>query len=679
MVITALGKFIKYGQTFLSCFLLLTPYTPLDSVQMAYGSSAPYGTMTLGPNNQLVATQTAYEPTSLITSDFQNPQDLCYDRFANQLLVADTGNSRLVVLDTDGSLIREISAELTTPTGVSFDEEYYYVADKGAKAINVYDKVDGTLSQTIKRPETPLFGLSSPFVPTKIAVNPKGIYLVSEGATKGVIQLNLEGEFIGYVGANRTPMSFGTFLQETFFSEQQQESILKAAPPSPSNLAFNEQGLLYTITNGDAHAPIKKLNTLGHIIMSPSFVVPKISAVSIDQSNNIYGVTSDGQIVIYDSYGDLLFLFGEDSEYSERFGNLKSPTAITLLDNRTLFALDSETNAIVSYETTDFANLVFEAVDYYTDGLYVEGMPLWEEILALNGMFILSYRALAAANMKLGNYALALEQYRLAEDKTGYSEAFWQIRNEWIQTYLLKLFLILFALAIIAIAIRIIYRRTRLLDKPSLLLRRVKQNTFVQQMTFGLKFQKQPTDSVYKIKYESGAGVLTASILYVWFIALQIIGIFMTGFLFSTRNVYNTQILELVFLSVAPLFLWIIANYFVSTVSDGEGKLKHLYISTIYSLTPYLIGAIPIFLLSRILTLNEQFIYTFANIVMYGWCAVLLFKNYQEAHDYTFGKTIKNILLTAVCFVFFILAAYILYMLTKELFDYIAQVLREVF
>jgi hypothetical protein len=35
--------------------------------------------------------------------------------------------------------------------------------------------------------------------------------------------------------------------------------------------------------------------------------------------------------------------------------------------------------------------------------------------------------------------------------------------------------------------------------------------------------------------------------------------------------------------------------------------------------------------------------------------------------------------LTAVCFVFFILAAYILYMLTKELFDYIAQVLREVF
>ena len=124
--------------------------------------------------------------------------------------------------------------------------------------------------------------------------------------------------------------------------------------------------------------------------------------------------------------------------------------------------------------------------------------------------------------------------------------------------------------------------------------------------------------------------------------------------------------------------MWIIANYFVSTVSDGEGKLKHLYIGTIYALTPYLIFALPIFLLSRILTLNEGFIYTLANVLIYGWCVVLLFKNYQEMHDYSFSKTIKNILLTAVCFIFFILAVYMLYMLSKQLFDYIAQVLREV-
>ena len=43
----------------------------------------------------------------------------------------------------------------------------------------------------------------------------------------------------------------------------------------------------------------------------------------------------------------------------------------------------------------------------------------------MNEMFILSYKALAAANMKLGNYELALrKQYELAEDRNGYSEAF---------------------------------------------------------------------------------------------------------------------------------------------------------------------------------------------------------------------------------------------------------------
>lgn len=662
-----------------SLFLLLTPFISDERSKVTVLASAPYGTMTMGPNNSLVATQNAYEPNKLMWNDLENPQDLYYDEFNEELLIADTGNKRVVILDKDGNLNAILSEDLAIPTGVTADENYYYVADKGNKVINVYLKETRALNKKITRPETSLFGTSSPFVPLKIRVNPKGIYLVSEGATKGVIQLNLEGEFIGYVGANRTPQSFQTFLQGIFFSKQQKESILKAAPPSPSNLAFDNQGLLYTVTNGDAHQPIKKLNTLGHIIMSPNFAVPKVNAVSIDKHNNIYGVTSDGKIVVYDSHGDLLFLFGADTEYDERFGNLKYPTALALLEDRSLVVLDSEMKAVIRYAPTDFANLVFKAVDYYTEGLYLEGKPLWEEVLALNGMFILSYRALAAANMKLGNYNLALKQYRLAEDKAGYSEAYWQIRNNWIQNNLLTVFLVLLGIVILFLIIRLIYRKTKVLDKPALVMRRIKNNKFMKQLTFGTTFQKNPSEAVYLIKYENGASVLTASLLYVWYIALQIISIFLTGYLFSNQNVYNTQIAEVIFFSVAPLFLWIVANYFVSTVTDGEGKLKDLYIGTIYALTPYLIWAIPIFLISRVLTLNEQFIYTAANVIIYGWCVILLFKNYQEMHDYTFWKTVKNILLTAVCCVFFVLAAYIIFKLSKELFDYIAQVFRELF
>jgi hypothetical protein len=661
-----------------SLFVFLFLMSSLTSLTREIKASAPYGTMTMGPDNTLVATQTAYEPNELVTAEFTNPQDLVYDHYEETLIVADTGNARVVILDEEHQIKRVLDEELSSPTGVSFDEIYYYVADKTRRVVNVYEKDTGVLHKQILKPDTPLFGLSSPFTPTKVSVNPKGIYIISDGATKGVIQMNIEGEFMGYVGANRTEKSFASFLQDIFFSKQQKESILKAAPPSPNNLSFNSQGLLYTVTSGDANAPIKKLNTLGNIIMSPSYGVKKIVSISIDESDNIFGVTSDGQIVVYDSFGNLLFLFGDINEYTERFGNLKQPTAISVLPNRKLAILDSETSAIITYQTTDFANLIFRAVDYYVDGLYLEGQALWEEIIQMNEMFILSYKALAAANMKLGNYELALKQYELAEDRNGYSEAFWNIRNIWLQNNLLSLFWVVIGIIMGVLALYIVYRRTKIFDRIALLFRKLNSLKPTKQMTFGLKFQRQPSDAVYLIKYEGGAGVLSASLLYVWFIALQVLNVLITGYLFSSRNIYNTQIFELVFFSVAPLFLWIIANYFVSTVSDGEGKLKHLYIGTIYALTPYLIFALPIFLLSRILTLNEGFIYTLANVLIYGWCVVLLFKNYQEMHDYSFSKTIKNILLTAVCFIFFILAVYMLYMLSKQLFDYIAQVLREV-
>jgi hypothetical protein len=89
--------------------------------------------------------------------------------------------------------------------------------------------------------------------------------------------------------------------------------------------------------------------------------------------------------------------------------------------------------------------------------------------------------------------------------------------------------------------------------------------------------------------------------------------------------------------------------------------------------------ALPIMLISRALTYNEQFLYTLLQIVMYGWSAVLLFRHYSEMHDYSFLKTVKNLLLTLVAFGAFILAGYVIYMMGSQLFGYLAQVFKEIF
>ena len=89
--------------------------------------------------------------------------------------------------------------------------------------------------------------------------------------------------------------------------------------------------------------------------------------------------------------------------------------------------------------------------------------------------------------------------------------------------------------------------------------------------------------------------------------------------------------------------------------------------------------ALPVYLLSNVLTFNESVIYTFCEIVMYGWSGICLFRAIMELHDYSFGKTVKNILLTVFAFAMALLFIIVLRMLFAQLFGYTGSILGEVF
>ena len=123
--------------------------------------------------------------------------------------------------------------------------------------------------------------------------------------------------------------------------------------------------------------------------------------------------------------------------------------------------------------------------------------------------------------------------------------------------------------------------------------------------------------------------------------------------------------------TVGLLFLWNAANYLVSTISDGEGRVRHVVIGTAYSLFPYILIALPVALLSNVLTENEVFIYSFTLNLMWVWIAIMLFIMIKEIHNYSFSETVKNVLVTLFTMALFLLTGYILYVLFTQLFDFI--------
>ena len=659
------------------------------------GYGLPTAGEVLGPDDQLVSTQPAYVASSrlrvapvLNPSGFEissSPEDMCVDEDGS-IYVADNNSQTKRIIKYDsfevGTFVQldrytNAKAEEITfknPTGVALNGQYLFVADKLLEKVVVFEKDTFAFVREITRPESILVGSSTRFTPTKVTADDKGnIYVVLEGLTKGVMQLDEAGNFVSYIGANEVNKNLLMRLQ-SFFGINSDDYLLAAASPV-TNIALDDKGLLYTVTNKSPTA-LKKLNTSGNTIFSAEYNDANTVACHIDEDGNIFSCQSDGHVTVYDGYGSLLFRFGGRSE-EELLGTLRSPVAISLLPNGDLLVLDKEARMMVTYAKTDFAKLVFQAVAYYKDGLYLEGEASWKEVLKYNAKFVLAYKALARASMKKGDYNTALGQFKIAGDKAGYSDAYWQIRDRWIRSNLGYVIIPLASLLIVyAIIKAIIARRQTFLAGPRQFVRSVGNVPVVRDLGFAFTFLRHPRDSVYEIKFKKRVSLVGAICLYAVFVGLQILRVYLTGYLFN--DVGRNDGLQTILLSTLPLLLLVVCNYYVSTVRDGEGKLKDIFISFIYALSPYLILALPLFLISNALTFNEQAIYYILGGFIYLWCGVNVVLTVMELHDYSLGKAIINILLTLVCFILVIAFVFILYVLGYQLFHYLISIFKEV-
>ncbi len=639
----------------------------------------PYTTWAMGPGGRLFLTQDAYIPVAEVNLPVSAPEDM-FLAPDGMLYVADTGNGRILKLK-QLEVVDELGhGALKSPTGVTVDADgVVYVADAGNDTITILEP-DGRLRRTFGRPTEPLFGRHRQFLPRKLAVDArKNLYVVSEGSVDGLALMNTNGNFIGYFAANTAEMSLKMILQRLFLTREQLEQFVKTEAASPSNVAFDRRSLVYTITAGTARdRSIRKFTINGRNLFHDVYGSSTFRDVQVSENGLLLAVDANGQIYEYDLNGTLLFMFGALDRGEQRLGTLSNPTAIERVGDE-LYVLDKDKNAIVVYRVTDFARRVHDGVRLYMEGLYAEAQPYFEDVLTYNGLFIMAYQAIADAYYKRGNYAEALTTYRYAEDRNGYSQAFWELRNAVLQRHLANALVGALGLWVAASVFSRAQRRHRWLEPLHRQLRAIGRIRLVDDFVFLFRFIKQPADSFYYIKAGMRGSLAFALILYAWVIVVRMTSLYLTSFIFSPyANPTEIRVeLEVAYVVVA-LGLWNIANYLVSTISDGEGRLRDVVIGTAYSLFPYALFALPIALISNVLTLNEVFLYEFSTGLIWFWVGLMLFLMVKEIHNYTLSETVRNILITLFTMTMFLLTGYILYVLFDQLFEFIAAIIQEV-
>lgn len=662
----------------LLCVWLLILFPAQSSASL----SVPYKTETVSSEGDIIETQTAYIPVSLFgsNSEIVNPEDVYIDE-NNNVYVADSGTKKVTKFDENGKKLLEVGeGQLAQPTGVYVDHnQEIYVADYKNEKVFRFSQ-EGEMIQEYGRPDSPLFGTRSPYKPQKVTVDKRGnLYIIGEGSNNGIIQIGQDGTFLGFFGVNRTQSSLMSVVQDALTTEGQKSRMFLKVPPAPTNIAIDEKGLVFTVTAGTKFEVIRKLNIAGgNILPSDISDTSNLRDITVGPLGNFFVLENNGRIYEYDSYGNLLFIFGGKDDGTNRLGLFKDPTGISVDNLGRLLVTDRERGTIQMLEPTAFAEMMHGGISLYAEGLYVESGKYWSEVLRLNSSIGLAHYAMGEAYYKQQQYDDAMESFKIVNSKYGYSDSFWEIRNIWMQEHLSKVFAVILGLFAIRASVLYVDKKKGILTKPRKRWKAIKAKTLISELLFLGKFLKKPVDSFYYVKRVRKVSLLSATILYFVLFLEYLIMKYFTGFIFRGSNADQINFaFELVTLFL-PILLFIVSNYLVSTISDGEGRFRDIYVGTIYSLAPYLVFIIPVTLLSNALTLNEAFLYTFSMQVMIGWSLVILFIMVKEIHAYEFFETVRNILITIFCMIIIVLVCFIIYVLMDQVVDFVTAIIQEV-
>lgn len=700
-------------------FCVLTVLTGILAVPVFAKTS--YQTYTYSYNGDVQISPNAYTPAYEVfdfgmETPLSKPEDMVSDEKNGRLVIADTGNSRIVVLNKELKCIKELTeyvdaegrtCSFNEPKGVFVREDgYLYVADTGNANIVVFDKA---YAQVRVYPAISADILPANFVysPKALAVDRAGkMYVISENTNMGVIALDKEGQLKGFIGAQRVNPSPADLLFRMFMSEEQIERSVHFVPMEYSNITIDDKGFLY-ITSGQidryslwnsvwsrssksTYAPLKKINTSGTDVLRRNGFFPPVGDIQFDAyeqtneeetvdpsqlneitllDNGIY-LTVDvdsNKMFAYDSYGNLLYAFGGTGQSLGLYNRLSS---VVPMGNR-LLALDTMDASITVLERTEYGNLIDRVIGHQEKREFDKAQELWREVLEHNNNFDLAYLGIGKAYLETGNYKEAIQYFKLINNQSYYSKAFKLMRSEKLDRY--GIFVMLGVLAGIVLIAWFFGFAKRYNNK-----RRQTPATgrLRDELMFGFYTMFHPFNGFYELKHEKRGSVRVASI----FVALAAAAGLFQGFgcAYLLKDIDNPPaVISCLANILLPIALWCVANWCLTSLMDGKGTITDIYVAVGYSLLPMILFMVFTTAIGHCLILEELPMLQFAMNIGNAWTLMLVFLAMINTHDYSLGRNIAVTLLSAVVIGIILFLLMILFSLSGRMVSLIKNVIEE--
>ena len=697
---------LKMGMLFL---LLLAVLCGTMTVSAA---EAPYETYVFAYDSSVQITPNAYLPAEKIAAFgetlLKNPSDMVVDEERGLIAIADTGNNRIVLLNRNFEVTGTIGPfALPNGTEDTFDspssvfiteEDWLVVADTNHGRLVVFDK-DNRYLRTIDGPPAQVLPENFKYNPISVAVNAAGqFYVVSKNSNMGVMALDGDGGFQGFIGAQRVASNAAQLLWRAFMTEEQLARSVQFVPVEYSSLTIDHKGFVYVTCSSidrfelyntihsrsmdSTYAPVKKINPAGTDVLRRNGFFPPAGDINFSPydgeeavgpsqiskvillDNGMYMLLDSygNKLFTYDSSGNLLFAFGGKGEALGLFSRLSAAAAW----GDELLALDAETGAITVFRKTAYGTLLDEVIGYQENREYDKAQGLWNELLGENNNFDLAYLGVGKALMEKGDLTGAMKYFELINNKLYYSKAYGLYRQEILQRWGLWILLGVLILILLAVWVfrKIAVHNQKTLASPA-------GGRLRDALLLGFYVIFHPFNGYWALKGEKRGGVRSATILLALACLTQAIAAAASGFLSGDEEAsVGSGVLNL----LAPLLLWCIANTCFTSLMDGKGSFRDVYVAVGTSTLPVTLLVLPCTVVSHFLILEELPILAMVTNVAYIWMAALIFFSMITVHDYTLGKNVLVSILTVLGMAFILFLLFIFVSLIGRMISLVSAV-----
>ena len=186
-----------------------------------------------------------------------------------------------------------------------------------------------------------------------------------------------------------------------------------------------------------------------------------------------------------------------------------------------------------------------------------------------------------------------------------------------------------------------------------------------------------PFEGFEDLRWKKGGSMKIATIILCLLFVQQLAYSRMYGFQYYSSYDKIFNIVPYIFRSFGLFLIFVVANWAMCTLFDGEGSLKNIFINTAYSLIPYIGGYLIGTVLSHVLVQDEYIFIQAFEVIGPAWTVVLFVSGMKAVHQFSFGKTLALLLLTAVAMIAILFLLVLLLTLFQQVLIFIFSIYTE--